>query len=257
MLSARELTLRRGSEPLFEQVNFTIYRGNKVGLTGANGAGKSSLFAALRGELGPDRGDIDRPAALKIAHVEQEAAASDRAAIEFVLDGDTELRRVMAAIEDAERRDAAMELAELYASLQAIDGYRARARAASLMHGLGFKATDLERTVAEFSGGWRVRLAMARALGSRADLLLLDEPTNHLDLDAIVWLEEWLTAFPGTLLMISHDREFLDAIIDRVLHIENKAIRAHDSLAQQRRELRQIERRIAAMLPNKRRWMRR
>ncbi len=227
MLSARDLTLRRGPEPLFEQVNFTIFRGNKVGLTGANGAGKSSLFAALRGELGPDRGDVDRPAALKIAHVEQEVAASDRAAIEFVLDGDTELRRVMAAIEDAERRDAAMELAELYASLQAIDGYRARARAASLMHGLGFKAADLGRTVAEFSGGWRVRLAMARALGSRADLLLLDEPTNHLDLDAIVWLEEWLTAFPGTLLMISHDREFLDAIIDRVLHIENKAIRAY------------------------------
>jgi ATP-binding cassette subfamily F protein 3 len=227
MLSARDLTLRRGPEPLFEQVNFTIFRGNKVGLTGANGSGKSSLFAAIRGELGPDRGDIDRPAALKVAHVEQEVAASDRAAIEFVLDGDTELRSVMAAIEDAERRDAAMELAELYASLQAIDGYRARARAAALMHGLGFKATDLERTVAEFSGGWRVRLAMARALGSRADLLLLDEPTNHLDLDAIVWLEEWLTAFPGTILMISHDREFLDAIIDRVLHIENKAIRGY------------------------------
>jgi ATP-binding cassette subfamily F protein 3 len=134
---------------------------------------------------------------------------------------------VQAAIEDAERRDAAMELAELYASLQAIEGFRAPARAAALMHGLGFKPADLERTVAEFSGGWRVRLAMARALGSRADLLLLDEPTNHLDLDAIVWLEEWLTAFPGTLLMISHDREFLDAIIDRVLHIENRAIRGY------------------------------
>jgi ATP-binding cassette subfamily F protein 3 len=227
MLSARDLTLRRGPEPLFEQVNFTIFRGNKVGLTGANGAGKSSLFAAIRGDLGPDRGDIDRPSSLKIAHVEQEVAASDRPAIEFVLDGDTELRAVMAAIADAERRDAAMELAELYATYQAIDGYRARARAAALMHGLGFKPTDLERTVAEFSGGWRVRLAMARALGSRADLLLLDEPTNHLDLDAIVWLEEWLTAFPGTLLMISHDREFLDSIIDRVLHIENKSIRAY------------------------------
>jgi ATP-binding cassette subfamily F protein 3 len=227
MLSARDLTLRRGPEPLFEQVNFTIFRGNKVGLTGANGAGKSSLFAAIRGELGPDRGDIDRPSSLKIAHVEQEVAASERPAIEFVLDGDTELRAVMAAIADAERRDAAMELAELYATYQAIDGYRARARAAALMHGLGFKPTDLERTVAEFSGGWRVRLAMARALGSRADLLLLDEPTNHLDLDAIVWLEEWLTAFPGTLLMISHDREFLDAIIDRVLHIENKSVRAY------------------------------
>ena len=227
MLSARDLTLRRGPEPLFEQVNFTIFRGNKVGLTGANGSGKSSLFAAVRGELGADRGDIERPSGLKIAHVEQEVAASDRAAIEFVLDGDTELRSVLAAIEDAERRDAAMELAELYASLQAIDGYRARARAAALMHGLGFKSSDLERSVAEFSGGWRVRLAMARALGSRADLLLLDEPTNHLDLDAIVWLEEWLTSFSGTLLMISHDREFLDAIIDRVLHIENKGVRAY------------------------------
>ena len=227
MLSARDLTLRRGPEPLFEGVNFTLFRGNKVGLTGANGAGKSSLFAAIRGELGPDRGDVDRPAGLKIAHVEQEVTATDRAAIEFVLDGDVELRSVMAAIADAEGRDAPMELAELYASLQAIDGYRARARAAALMHGLGFKATDLERKVAEFSGGWRVRLAMARALGSRADLLLLDEPTNHLDLDAIVWLEEWLTAFPGTLLMISHDREFLDAIIDHVLHIENRTIRAY------------------------------
>jgi ATP-binding cassette, subfamily F, member 3 len=227
MLSARDLTLRRGPEPLFEQVNFTVFRGNKVGITGANGAGKSSLFAAIRGELGPDQGEIDRPSTLKIAHVEQEVTATDRAAIEFVLDGDLELRGVMAAIEDAERRDAAMELGELYGTLQAIDGYRARARAAALMHGLGFKPADLERKVAEFSGGWRVRLAMARALGSRADLLLLDEPTNHLDLDAIVWLEEWLGAFPGTLLMISHDREFLDAIIDRVLHIENRTVRAY------------------------------
>jgi ATP-binding cassette subfamily F protein 3 len=227
MLSARDLTLRRGPEPLFDKVNFTIFRGNKVGLTGANGAGKSSLFAAIRGDLGSDHGDIDRPAGLKIAHVEQEVEASDRAAIEFVLDGDTELRSVLAAIEDAERRDAPMEVAELYGSLQAIDGYRARARAAALMHGLGFTTTDLDRTVAEFSGGWRVRLAMARALASRADLLLLDEPTNHLDLDAIVWLEEWLTSFSGTLLMISHDREFLDAIIDRVMHIENKGLRTY------------------------------
>ena len=227
MLSARDLTLRRGSEPLFEQVNFIIFRGNKVGLTGSNGAGKSSLFAAILGELGPDQGDIERPANLKIAHVEQEVAASDRPAIEFVLDGDSELRSVMGAIESAEARDAPLELAELYAQLQAIDGYRARARAASLMHGLGFQAADLDRTVAEFSGGWRVRLAMARALGSRADLLLLDEPTNHLDLDAIVWLEEWLTSFPGTLLMISHDRDFLDAVIDRVLHIENKSVSAY------------------------------
>ena len=227
MLSARDLTLRRGPQPLFEQVDFIVFRGNKVGITGANGAGKSSLFAAIRGELAPDRGTIELPAAIKVAHVEQEIAASARPAIEFVLDGDVELRSVQAAIEDAERRDAAMALAELYSSLQAIDGYRAKARAAAIMHGLGFRAADHERSVAEFSGGWRVRLAMARALGSRADLLLLDEPTNHLDLDAIVWLEQWLTAYPGTLLMISHDREFLDAIIDRVLHIENRAIRAY------------------------------
>jgi ATP-binding cassette subfamily F protein 3 len=227
VLSARDLTLRRGPEPLFEQVNFTVFRGDKVGITGANGSGKSSLFAAIRGELAADRGDIDRPPNLKVAHVEQEVAASDRAAIEFVLDGDSELRGVQAAIEDADRRNAAMNLADAYASLQAIDGYRARARAAAIMHGLGFKTADHERKVAEFSGGWRVRLAMARALCSRADLLLLDEPTNHLDLDAIVWLEEWLRAFPGTLLMISHDREFLDWIIGRVLHIENRAIHAY------------------------------
>ena len=210
-----------------EQVNFTVFRGNKVGITGANGAGKTSLFAAIRGQLAPDRGDIELPANLKMGYVEQEIAATDRAAIEFVLDGDAELRAVQTAIEAAERRDAALALAELYSSLEAIDGYRAKARAAAVMHGLGFAASDHERSMTEFSGGWRVRLGMARALCSRADLLLLDEPTNHLDLDAIVWLEEWLSAYPGTLLMISHDREFLDAIIDRVLHIENHSVRAY------------------------------
>jgi len=157
MLTARDLTLRRGPEPLFEKVDFTIFRGDKIGLTGANGSGKSSLFAALQGELSPDRGDIEVPAALKIGHVEQEIAAIDRAAIEFVLDGDKELRAVMAAIEDAERRDAAMELAEHHAALQAVDGYRARARAAAIMHGLGIKASEHGRKVSEFSGGWRVR----------------------------------------------------------------------------------------------------
>ena len=227
MLSARDLTLRRGPTPLFENVDFTVYRGNKVGLTGANGAGKSSLFAALRGELAPDRGEIERPANLTIAHVEQEIAASERAAIDFVLDGDLELRAVEAHIADAERRDAPLELAERYANLAAIDGYRARARAAAVMHGLGFAPADQERRVEEFSGGWRVRLGLARVLCARADLLLLDEPTNHLDLDAIVWLEQWLQEFPGTLIMISHDREFLDAIIERVLHIENSTIRAY------------------------------
>jgi ATP-binding cassette subfamily F protein 3 len=227
MLSARDLTLRRGPQPLFEHVNFTIYRNAKVGITGANGAGKSSLFAAVLGEIAPDRGDIDLPADLKIAHVEQEIAADARAAIEFVLDGDTQLRAVQASIALAIEGDEPLRLAELYATLEAIDGYRAKARAAAIMHGLGFNPAQFERPVAEFSGGWRVRLAMARALGSRADLLLLDEPTNHLDLDAILWLEQWLQGFGGTLLMISHDREFLDAIIDRVLHIENGGISAY------------------------------
>jgi ATP-binding cassette, subfamily F, member 3 len=235
VLSARDLTLRRGPEPLIEQVEFTVFRGEKVGLTGANGSGKSTLFAAIRGELHPDRGDIDVSAGLKIAHVEQEIAASSRAAIEFVLDGDSELQESLAAIAQAEAGaadavdggDAAMALAEAHAAYQGIDGYRARARAAAIMHGLGFRFEDLERKVSDFSGGWRVRLAMARALNSRADLLLLDEPTNHLDLDAIVWLEDWLSAFPGTLMMISHDREFLDAIIGRVLHIENRTIHAY------------------------------
>jgi ATP-binding cassette subfamily F protein 3 len=227
VLSARDLTLRRGPQPLFEKVNFTVYRGDKVGLTGANGTGKSSLFAAVLGELTADRGDIELPANLKIAHVEQEISADARAAIEFVLDGDTQLRSVEAAIAAAEQLDQPLHLAELYATLEAIDGYRARARAAAIMHGLGFTSAQLERPVAEFSGGWRVRLGMARALGSRADLLLLDEPTNHLDMDAIVWLEEWLQGFGGTLLMISHDREFLDAIIDRVLHIENRGVTSY------------------------------
>jgi ATP-binding cassette, subfamily F, member 3 len=227
VLSVRDLQLRRGPQPLIEHANFSVFRGDKIGVTGANGTGKSSLFAAIRGELAPDRGDIDLPATIKIAHVEQEIAASSMPAIEFVLDGDTQLRSVQAAIADAEGRDAAMALAELYASLEAIDGYRARARAMGLMHGLGFKAGEHERPVGEFSGGWRVRVGLARALNSRADLLLLDEPTNHLDLDAIVWLEDWLSSTPSTVLMISHDREFLDAIIDRVLHIENRTIRAY------------------------------
>ena len=227
MLSARDLTLRRGPQPLFEQVNFTVFRGNKVGITGANGTGKSSLFAAIRGELAPDRGALERPATLKVAHVEQEIAASAKPAIEFVLDGDLELRSVQTAIQEAERRGSNLALADLYATFEAIGGFSAKARAATVMHGLGFTVADHERAVADFSGGWRVRLAMSRALCSRADLLLLDEPTNHLDLDAIVWLEEWLAGYPGTLLTISHDREFLDAVIGRVLHIENRTIRAY------------------------------
>src|SRR5258708_32526819 len=195
--------MRVWQEQLFEQVNFTVIRGKKVGITGANGTGKSSLIAAIRGELTADRGDIDRPANLKIAHVEQEVAASTRAAIEFVLDGDSELRSVLAAIAEAEADHeggtvSAMAIAEGYASLQAIDGYSARARAAAVMHGLGFKTADHERDVAEFSGGWRVRLAMGRALCWRAGPLLPDEATNHLDLDASRSLGQSANELPGT-----------------------------------------------------------
>ncbi|MDE2295248.1 MAG: ATP-binding cassette domain-containing protein, partial [Gammaproteobacteria bacterium] len=227
MLTARGLHLRRGTLPLVEDANFTIHRGEKLGVTGANGAGKSSLFAALRGELTPDRGDLDVPESLAIAHVEQEVAAIDREAIEFVLDGDARLRLAQAHIERAEQDGDASRLAQAHAQFESLDGYRARARAAEVLHGLGFAAADHAKTVAQFSGGWRVRLAMARALASRADLLLLDEPTNHLDLDAILWLESWLGSFPGTVLAISHDREFLDAIADRILHIEHRGIRIY------------------------------
>ena len=227
MLTARDLHLRRGPQPLVEDADFTIHRGEKVGVTGANGAGKSSLFAALRGELAPDRGDLEVPPNLTIAHVEQEVGAIDREAIEYVLDGDAQLRLAQTRIERAEQEGDALRIAQAHAQLEAVDGYRARARAAEILHGLGFAAADHARTVAQFSGGWRVRLAMARALASRADLLLLDEPTNHLDLDAILWLEGWLGGFPGTVLAISHDREFLDGIAERILHIEQRRIRLY------------------------------
>ena len=225
MLSARDLTLRRGPQPLFTDVNFTIFRGNKVGITGANGAGKSSLFAAVRGQLGADRGEIERARRICASAMWSRKLPPKRAPpLNSFSTATANCARVQAAIAAAEQRDEPIKLAELYTELESIDGYRAAARAAAVMHGLGFKAKDHQRTVAEFSGGWRVRLGMARALCSRADLLLLDEPTNHLDLDAILWLEQWLKDFAGTLLMISHDREFLDAIIDRVLHIENRKI---------------------------------
>jgi ATP-binding cassette subfamily F protein 3 len=248
MLCARDLTLRRGPQPLFEQVDFNVYRGNKIGITGANGTGKSSLFAAVLGELAPDRGELELGGACRIAHVEQEIVADSRSAIDFVLDGDAQLRSTQAAIAAAEQLDEPLRLAELYATLEAIDGYRAPARAAAVMHGLGFAARQFERPAAELSGGWRVRLAMARALCSRADLLLLDEPTNHLDLDAILWLEGWLRSYGGTLLMISHDREFLDAIIDRVFHIENRRIAVYSGNYSQFEQKRSEELALQAVL---------
>jgi ATP-binding cassette subfamily F protein 3 len=227
MLSFSGLSLRRGTRLLISDASFTIYRGEKVGIVGANGCGKSSLLALILGELQPDAGSFDMPSQLVVAHVAQEIEATDRAAVEFVMDGDNELRETEAAMAAAEARDAGAALGELHARYAALGGYDARSRAGRLMHGLGFSAADEERPVTAFSGGWRMRLNLAQALMCRSDLLLLDEPTNHLDLDAVIWLEDWLRGYQGTLLMIAHDREFLDRSVDRVVHIEHGAARLY------------------------------
>ena len=219
MIRFRDLTLARGARPLIEQANLQLHDGWRVGLVGANGSGKSSLLALLRGELQPELGECEVPTAWRIATVLQETPGLEQAAIEYVLDGDAPLRRIEHALAAAQAAHDGVRISELHAELEAVDGYVARARAAALMAGLGFSSDDLERPVADFSGGWRMRLNLARALVARADLLLLDEPTNHLDLDAIVWLERWLAQYPGTLVVISHDREFLDGCVSHVAHI--------------------------------------
>src|SRR5688572_6846027 len=228
MLKFDAVTLRRGPRVLFAKASFSLFRGEKVGITGENGSGKSSLLALVRGELQPDEGHFEMPSNLALAHVAQELDASDRAAIEFVLDGDEELRSLEAEIGAAEAAHAdGTKLANLYTRYAGIGGYDARARAAQLMHGLGFTTADEMRAVREFSGGWRVRLNVARALMCRSELLLLDEPTNHLDLDAIVWLEGWLKDYQGTLLLIAHDREFLDRVVNRIVNIEQQRVTAY------------------------------
>jgi len=219
VIQFRNLTLARGARALIEGASLQLHPGQKIGLTGANGSGKSSLFALLLGELHQESGDLEIPPAWVIAHVAQETPALPDAALEFVLDGDAELRTIERAIAAAEASHDE-HLGELHAKLNDIGGYAARARAAGLLHGLGFTDLDFTRPVSDFSGGWRVRLNLARALMCRSDLLLLDEPTNHLDLDAVIWLEGWLKDYRGTLLLISHDRDFLDAVVDFVAHIE-------------------------------------
>lgn len=227
MLSFSSLALRRGTRLLISDASFTVYRGEKVGIVGANGCGKSSLLALVLGELQPDAGSVEYPSQLVVAHVAQELEATDRPAIEFVMDGDEELRETEAAIAQAEANNAGAKLGELHARYAALGGYDARSRAGKLMHGLGFSAADETRPVSAFSGGWRVRLNVAQALMCRSDLLLLDEPTNHLDLDAVIWLEQWLRNYQGTLLMIAHDREFLDRTVGRIVHIEHGAAKIY------------------------------
>ncbi|MBX9720242.1 MAG: ATP-binding cassette domain-containing protein, partial [Candidatus Obscuribacterales bacterium] len=227
MILLRNLSYHRGSEPLIHDASLQMHPGWKVGLVGANGCGKSSFFALLKGELHAETGDCERPAGWVVAHVGQETPALKQAALEFVLDGDIELRQIEQSLIDAEARGDGELIGNLHARYAEIGGYAAKSRAAELLAGLGFSDADFSRNVAEFSGGWRVRLNLAQALMCRSDMLLLDEPTNHLDLDAVFWLETWLKRYPGTLLLISHDRDFLDAICDHILHFYDRQLKLY------------------------------
>ena len=227
MLTLRDVRLRRGPRVLFEHASVGIFRGDKVGIVGRNGSGKSSLLALVRGELAPDLGDYSAPSNLCIAVVEQSVPDSAQRVIDYVREGDAELVRIEHAIAAAHAAGDGVREAQLHADYDSAGGYGARSRAAALATGLGFEPGDLERPLQVFSGGLRMRAALARALMRRSDLLLLDEPTNHLDLDAVLWLEGWLRAYGGTLLVVSHDREFLDGIVGRILHIENAQLTAY------------------------------
>jgi ATP-binding cassette subfamily F protein 3 len=224
MIKLMNISLQRGLKQLLEETSLTLLNGQKVGIIGENGAGKSSLFALLTGQLTPDLGDVLLPKHLKIAHLEQEVPALEQAAIEYVIDGDQELRALEKRLSETED---GVEIAEIYTRMEAIGAYSANARAAQLMYGLGFTTEEQQYQVSQFSGGWRMRLNLARTLMCRSDLLLLDEPTNHLDLDAIIWLESWLKTYPGTLLFISHDRDFLDAIASHIVHLDNRQLKLY------------------------------
>lgn len=227
MITLRNVTLRRGPNVLLEDVNWTIYPQQRIGVIGANGSGKSSLFSMLLGRLHPDQGDCDIARQVKLAHVAQETPAYTKSALDFVLDGDTELRGLEEALLEAEEKDDGVQIGMLHDHLGKIDAYTAPARAAQLLAGLGFSQQEQQQSVGSFSGGWRVRLNLAQALMSRSDMLLLDEPTNHLDLDAVIWLEKWLLKYPGTLLLISHDREFLDQTVGHIAHISHKQLKVY------------------------------
>ncbi len=220
MITLHDLNLQRGSKILLENANLRLHDGHKVGLIGANGTGKSTLFKLLSGQLHQDQGDCQIPSSWRIAHMAQEVSHSDRSALDYVLDGDGEFRRLQSAIDNQDHNDGE-GLAKLYAQFEVIDGYTAESRAQALLHGLGFARGDDTRPVSDFSGGWRIRLNLAQALMCPADLLLLDEPTNHLDLDTTWWLEQRLQQFKGTLLIISHDRDFLDNTVKHIVHIEH------------------------------------
>lgn len=224
MLRFKNLSLRRGALLLIDKVSLTIHSGEKIGLVGANGSGKSSLFELIEGSLEADEGELELSPGLSIAYLAQEVAATEQSAIEYVLDGDQQLRSIQKAIQEVEQNEEYVRLGELHGQLDAVDGYSAHARAGQLLSGLGFKPLDFDKSLQQFSGGWRNRLNLAQALMCPSDLLLLDEPTNHLDLDAIIWLEKWLKNYQGTLLLVSHDREFLDEAVDAIAHLHQTHI---------------------------------
>lgn len=224
MITLRNITIRRGPTILLQDINWTIYHKQRIGIIGANGCGKTTFFAMLLNQLQADSGDLEIPRQLKIAHVAQETPALTMSAIDFVLDGDTELRNLQKKLHDAEQTNQGELIANIHLHLSEIDAYTANARAARLLDGLGFSHQEQQKSVSDFSGGWRVRLNLAKALMSRSDVLLLDEPTNHLDLDAVLWLEQWLKKYTGTLLLISHDRDFLDETVDHIAHVHNKQV---------------------------------
>ncbi len=220
MIKLSNMSLRRGALLLFDEADVSIFPGQKVGLTGANGTGKSSLFALFRGQLQPDSGSCELPKNWQLAHVKQETPALECSALDYVLDGDAHYREIEQSIAEATASEQHEQLGELYAQMEHIGGFSAPARASQMLHGLGFSVDEVNNPVKSFSGGWRMRLNLAQALMCRSDLLLLDEPTNHLDLEAVVWLIDWLKQYRGTLLVIAHDRDFLDAVVNHILHIE-------------------------------------
>jgi len=227
VIRIESLSLQRGTKPLFENASAVVHPGEKAGLVGANGSGKSTLFALLRGKLHADAGELYFPSSWRVAHVAQETPAVDRTALDYALDGDTRLREIEARIAHTQAAHDGHAEAEAHAAYADADGYTAASRAGALLLGLGFTVAETTQPVAKFSGGWRMRLNLAQALMCPSDLLLLDEPTNHLDLDAIVWLEDWLKRYAGTLLIISHDREFLDGICGVTLHVENRQVKRY------------------------------
>jgi len=222
-----QISLRRGAKLLLEQTDLALNPGEHAGLIGANGSGKSSLFALLRDELHADKGEVDLPRHWRIAHVAQETPALERPAVEYVIDGDRQLRALEERLRQAEKANDGTLMGELHAALADADVYTARPRAEALLLGLGFSPENLDQAVSTFSGGWRMRLNLAQALMMPSELMLLDEPTNHLDLDAIIWLEEWLRRYSGTLIIISHDRDFLDAVVKAIVHIDQRKLRRY------------------------------